>query len=103
MTLSQSVASELLGAFRAGEGVDLARESVLLVMQELIERPASRSAPAATNGLSPAPPNATAHDHGWWPPRPVASSYGSPSFARARSSPSSWNGAAASTRRCMRW
>src|SRR5215211_5018186 len=37
MALSQSVASELLEAFRAGEGVDLVRESVRLVMQELIE------------------------------------------------------------------
>jgi putative transposase len=37
MALSQSVASELLEAFRAGEGVDLIRESVRLVMQELIE------------------------------------------------------------------
>jgi transposase-like protein len=35
--LSQSVASELLEAFRAGEGVDLIRESVRLVLQELIE------------------------------------------------------------------
>jgi len=39
--LSQSVASELLEAFRAGEGVDLVRESVRLVMQELIETEAS--------------------------------------------------------------
>ena len=37
MTLSQSVASELLEAFHAGEGVDLIRESVRLVMQDLIE------------------------------------------------------------------
>jgi putative transposase len=37
MALSQSVASELLEAFRAGEGVNLIRESVRLVMQELIE------------------------------------------------------------------
>ena len=41
MALSQSVASELLEAFRAGEGVDLVRESVRLVMQELIETEAS--------------------------------------------------------------
>ena len=41
MALSQSVASELLEAFRAGEGVDLIRESVRLVMQELIETVAS--------------------------------------------------------------
>ena len=43
MALSQSVASELLEAFRAGEGVDLIRESVRLVMQELIETEASRA------------------------------------------------------------
>ena len=47
MTLSQSVASELLEAFRAGEGVDLIRESVRLVMQELIEADASEQIGAA--------------------------------------------------------
>jgi len=41
MALSQSVASELLEAFRAGEGVDLIRESVRLVMQDLIETEAA--------------------------------------------------------------
>jgi transposase-like protein len=41
MALSKSVASELLEAFRAGEGVDLVRESVRLVMQELIETEAT--------------------------------------------------------------
>ncbi len=41
MALSQSVVSELLEAFRAGEGVDLIRESVRMVMQELIETEAS--------------------------------------------------------------
>src|SRR5215207_46449 len=41
MALSQSVASELLEAFRAGEGVDLIRESVRLVMLELIETEAT--------------------------------------------------------------
>ena len=41
MGLSQSVVSELLEAFRAGEGVDLIRESVQLVLQELIETEAS--------------------------------------------------------------
>jgi transposase-like protein len=41
MALSQSVASELLEAFRAGEGVDLIRESVRSVMQELIETEAT--------------------------------------------------------------
>jgi putative transposase len=37
MALSQSVLSELLDAFRSGEGVDLVRDVVRLVMQELIE------------------------------------------------------------------
>ncbi len=40
MALSQSALSELL-AFRAGDGVDLIRESVRMVMQELIEAEAA--------------------------------------------------------------
>ncbi|MFD1056829.1 IS256 family transposase [Terrabacter terrigena] len=41
MALSQSALSELLDAFRAGDGVDLIRESVRVVLQELIEAEAS--------------------------------------------------------------
>jgi transposase-like protein len=41
MALSQSAVSELLEAFRAGDGVDLIRESVRMVMQELIEAEAT--------------------------------------------------------------
>jgi len=41
MALSQSALSELLDAFRAGDGVDLVRESVRMVMQELIEAEAA--------------------------------------------------------------
>jgi hypothetical protein len=41
MTLSQSAVSELLEAFRTGEGVDLVRESVRMVMQQLIEAEAT--------------------------------------------------------------
>ena len=41
MALSQSAVSELLEAFRTGEGVDLIRESVRMVMQELIEAEAT--------------------------------------------------------------
>jgi putative transposase len=41
MALSQSAVSELLEAFRAGDGLDLIRESVRLVMQELIEAEAT--------------------------------------------------------------
>ena len=37
MALSESALSELLDAFRSGDGVDLVRESVRLVLQELIE------------------------------------------------------------------
>jgi transposase-like protein len=37
MALDQSVLSELLDAFRSGEGLDLIKESVRLVCQELIE------------------------------------------------------------------
>lgn len=37
MALPESAVSELLDAFRAGDGVDLVRESVRLVLQEVIE------------------------------------------------------------------
>jgi hypothetical protein len=37
MALSESVLSELLDSFRAGEGVDLVRDAVRLVLQDLIE------------------------------------------------------------------
>jgi transposase-like protein len=47
MALSQSAVSELLDAFRAGDGVDLIRESVRLVMQELIETEATEKIGAA--------------------------------------------------------
>ena len=41
MTLSQSAVSDLLDAFRAGDGVDLIRDAVQLVLQELIETEAT--------------------------------------------------------------
>jgi putative transposase len=47
MALSESVLSELLDAFRAGEGVDLIRDAVQLVLQELIEVEASEAIGAA--------------------------------------------------------
>lgn len=37
MALSQSALSELLEAFRAGDGVDLVRDAVRVVLQELVE------------------------------------------------------------------
>ena len=47
MALSQSAVSELLEAFRAGEGLDLIRESVRMVLQELIETEAAEVIGAA--------------------------------------------------------
>ena len=41
MALSQSAVSDLLDAFRAGDGVDLIRDAVQLVLQELIETEAT--------------------------------------------------------------
>jgi putative transposase len=37
MALSESALSELLDAFRAGDGIDLIRDAVRLVLQELVE------------------------------------------------------------------
>ena len=47
MALSESVLSDLLDAFRAGEGVDLIRDAVQLVLQELIELEATEQIGAA--------------------------------------------------------
>ena len=47
MALSESALSELLDAFRTGDGVDLIRESVRLVLQELIEVEAAEAIGAA--------------------------------------------------------
>jgi putative transposase len=47
MALSRSVVSELLDAFRAGEGVDLIRDAVQLVLQELIKTEATEQIGAA--------------------------------------------------------
>jgi len=47
MALSQSAVSDLLEAFRAGEGVDLVRESVRLVLHEMIEAEAAQVIGAA--------------------------------------------------------
>ena len=47
MAVSESAVSELLEAFRAGQGVDLIRESVRMVLQELIEAEAAEVIGAA--------------------------------------------------------
>ncbi|MET0728153.1 MAG: IS256 family transposase [Acidimicrobiales bacterium] len=43
MALSESAVSDLLDAFRAGDGVDLIRDAVTMVLQELIETEASET------------------------------------------------------------
>ncbi len=48
MALSQSALSEILEAFRAGDGVDLIRESVRVALQELIELEATQHIGAAS-------------------------------------------------------
>lgn len=53
MALPQSAVSDLLEAFRAGEGVDLVRESVRLVLQELIEAEAAQVIGAARYERTP--------------------------------------------------
>ena len=47
MALSQSALSELLDAFRAGDGADLIRDAVRVVLQELIELEATERIGAA--------------------------------------------------------
>ena len=47
MALSQSALSEILDAFRTGDGVDLIRESVRVALQELIELEATERIGAA--------------------------------------------------------
>ncbi len=47
MTLSQSALSDLLDAIRAGDGLDLAREAMRLISQELIDLEASQAIGAA--------------------------------------------------------
>lgn len=50
MALSQSDLSELLDAFRAGEGVNLIRDAVRFVFQELIETEATEATEAIGAG-----------------------------------------------------
>jgi putative transposase len=47
MALSPSAVAELLDAFRAGDGVHLIRESVQLVLQELVDLEATQEIGAA--------------------------------------------------------
>lgn len=92
MALFESALSELLDAFRAGDGVDLIRESVRLVLQELIEAEATEAIGAARYVRSGnAPTNVTVTVNACWRPRPVTSSWGSRSYAKGASSRRSWS------------
>src|SRR3954447_23169301 len=65
MALSQSVLSEMLEAFRVGEGVDLIRDAVQLVLQELIEVEATEQIGAARYERS----DARVTERNGWRPR----------------------------------
>ena len=75
MALSESALSALLDAFRVGEGVDLVRDAVGLLMQELIEvEAAEQMVPAATNAPRAGSLSATGPGLAWWRRRPATSS-----------------------------
>ena len=89
MALSQSALSELLEAFRAGDGVDLVRDSVRMVMQELIEAEATERIGAGRYERT----DARVTDRNGARPRLLATQAGDvelriPKLRRGRSSPS---------------
>ena len=104
MALSQSALSELLEAFRVGDGADLIRDSVRVVLQELIELEASERIGAARYERT----DTRVTDRNGARPRlrrrrPGTCSCGSRSCAKGRSSRRSSSRGGGSTRRCMRW
>ncbi len=104
MALSQSALSELLEAFRTGDGVDMIRESVRTVLQELVEFEAANAIGA---GRYERTEDRITERNGTraklLATKTVTSRSGSPRSARARSSPPSSSRAAASIRRSTRW
>ena len=105
MALSQSVASELLEAFRAGAGVDLIRESVRLVMQDLIEVDVAEQIGA---GRYERTDTRTTHRNGSRA-KLISTQAGDVELAIPKLRQGSnfggqfWSGAVGSTRPCMRW
>jgi putative transposase len=104
MALSQSAVSELLDAFRAGDGVDLIRESVRLVMQELIEVEATEKIGAAPYERAETRTN----ERNGSRPRLLATQAGDieltiPKLRKGSFFRRSWSRDAASTRPSMRW
>lgn len=87
MASSESAVSELLEAFRAGQGVDLIRESVRMVLQELIAAEAAEViGAAATSAPHRARPRAMVTGTGGCPLRPGMCRCESRSCVRAGSS-----------------
>ena len=75
MALDESALPELLDAFRAGDGVDLIRDAVRLVMQELIELEATEPIGAARYERTEGRVNErNGPGHGCWRRRPATSS-----------------------------
>jgi transposase-like protein len=104
MALSQSAVSELLEAFRAGDGVDLIRESVRMVMQELIEAETTQHIGAGRYERS----DSRVTERNGSRPRLLATQAGDvqlriPKLRKGSFFPVIWSRAGASIRRCMRW
>ena len=104
MALSQFVLSDLLDAFRAGEGVDLVRDAVRMVMQELIEAEATEQIGAARYERI----NTRVTERNGSRPRLVATQAGDielriPKLRKGSFFPSILEPAGGSIRRCMRW
>ena len=103
MALSQSALLEVLDALKAGESVEMIRDAVQVILQELIEAEATAVIGAVTSAPSPGSCNATATVTGPSRLRPVTSSWASEGGGRGRSSRPCWSRVAGSTRRCTRW
>ena len=104
MALSQSALSELLDAFRAGDGVDLIRESVRVVLQELIEAEATEVIGAGRYERT----DSRVTDRNGSRPRPLTTKAGDvalsiPKLRLGRSSRRCLSLDVGSTRRCTRW
>jgi len=104
MALSESVVSELLDAFRAGDGVNLVRDAVQLVLREMIELEAAEAVGAARYERT----ETRVTDRNGSRPRRLATHAGDvelriPKLRKGSFFPRSLSRAVASTRRCLRW
>ena len=104
MALSQSALSELLDAFRTGDGVAMIRESVRTVLQELVEFEAAGVIGADRYERS----EGRVTERNGTRPKLLATKAGDielriPKLRKGCSSPAFSNPAAGSTKPCMRW